>query len=104
MSATLMPADPSLSMTSSGTLAIDGCDVTEIVAHHGAPVWIVSDSAIRANLADIRTAFAHHYPDVRVLYASKANPEPAILQIVREEGAGIDVVTAGHVRLALMAG
>jgi len=104
MSAVSLPADPSLSIAPSGALAIDGCDVTEIVAHHGAPVWIVSDSAIRSNIDDIRTAFARHHPNVRVLYASKANPEPAILQIVREEGAGIDVVTAGHVRLALMAG
>ncbi len=99
-----LPSDPCLTLSPSGALAIDGCDVTEIVADHGAPVWIISNSTIRSNIDDIRRAFAHHDATVRVLYASKANPEPAVLQIVHEEGAGLDVVTAGHIDLALMAG
>lgn len=99
-----LPSDPSLTVAPSGALAIDGCDVMEIIAHCGAPVWVISDSTIRSNLDDINAAFAGHYPSVRVLYASKANPEPAVLQIAREAGAGLDVVTAGHVSLAVAAG
>ena len=99
-----LPDDPSLTVAPSGALAIDGCDVMEIIAEYGAPVWVISDSTIRSNLDDMNAEFAHHYPSVRVLYASKANMEPAVLQIVREAGAGLDVVTAGQIHLATVAG
>lgn len=89
---------------SSGELEIGGRTATSLAAEFGTPLWVISDEVVRANISDLRSAFERRYPSVRVVYASKANPEPAILRICRDEGLGLDVVTAGHMRLAEMAG
>lgn len=40
----------------------------------------------------------------RIFFASKANSNPSVLKILVKEGAGIDVVSAGEIRLAFAAG
>lgn len=87
-----------------GHLEIDGCDVVDLVAEHGAPLWVISESTIRANYRRLRDAFQAEYPSTSVLYASKANPEPAIIGIALSEGAAVDAVTLGHLRLIERAG
>lgn len=91
-------------INSADHLEIDGCDTVELADRFGTPLWVLSESRIRDNLCRLRDAFCRVYPRTRVIYASKANPEPAILRIVKLEGALVDVVTLGHIRLALSAG
>jgi diaminopimelate decarboxylase len=62
--------------TAEGHLEIDGCDVVDLVAEHGAPLWVISEATIRANYRRLRDAFRRVYPATTVLYATKANPEP----------------------------
>lgn len=95
---------PFIESSDSGHLMIDGCDTLDIAAEFGTPVWVVSERTIRHNYRSIQGAFTAVYRDTRIAYASKANPQPALLAIVRSEGALVDVVTMGHIRLALMAG
>ena len=48
--------------------------------------------------------FASLYPKSKVLYASKAFVNSAIVQLVTEEGLGMDVVSAGEVAIAKAGG
>ena len=90
--------------TASGHLEIDGCDVVDLVAEHGAPLWVISEATIRANYVRLRDAFRRVHPATTVLYATKANPEPAIIRVALSEGAMVDAVTLGHMRLIERAG
>jgi len=73
--------------TADGHLEIDGCDVVDLMAEHGAPLWVISEATIRANYQRLRDAFRRIYPATTVLYATKANPEPAIIRVALSEGA-----------------
>ena len=87
-----------------GHLEIDGCDVVELVERFGAPLWVISESTVRANYRRLRDAFRRVYEATDVLYATKANPQPAIIAAVLDEGALVDAVTLGHLKLILRAG
>ncbi len=87
-----------------GHLEIDGCDVVDLAAEFGAPFWVISESTIRANYRRLRDAFRRVYPATDVLYATKANPQPAIIAACLAEGALVDAVTLGHLRLIERAG
>lgn len=103
--ARIRPHDVGLGVISDSTLSIDGCSVAELADRYGAPLWIVSAETIRHNTRSIRDAFrAPGLATTRIVYASKANPAPAILRLVTAEGAMVDVASMGHATLAVRAG
>lgn len=88
----------------SGHLTIDGCDAVELASRFGTPLWVISETTIRANARRLHDAFVAVHPRTRVVYASKANPEPAVVRIAHDEGCWVDAVTMGHLRLLERAG
>lgn len=95
---------PYLGFDARGRLHIDGCDVLELADRFGTPLWVISERTIRHNYQTLLEAFRTVYANTRIVYASKANPELAILRILQLEGALVDAVTMGHIRLELRAG
>src|SRR6266571_4313610 len=95
---------PRIHVSQEGRLDIDGCDAAGLAKEFGTPLWVISEGTIRENYHRLRAAFERQYPNMRVVYASKANPEPAILRILKLEGALVDAVTMGHIQLILKAG
>ena len=93
-----------LGVNERGHLTIDGCDSVELVEAFGAPLWVISEHAIRENVARLCEAFSRVHARTRVVYASKANPEPAVVRVAHETGAWVDAVTMGHLRLLERAG
>ncbi len=87
-----------------GHLEIDGRDVVSLAEEFGAPLWVISESTVRDNYRRLRDAFHRVYPATEVLYATKANPQPAIIAALLDEGAMVDAVTLGHLKLILRAG
>lgn len=85
-------------------LEVDGCDAHALVTQFGSPLWVISENTVRQNYRELRDAFTRVYPRTQVVYASKANPEPALIQIALSEGALVDVVTLGHIALVGVAG
>ena len=59
---------------------------------------------MRDNYRRLRDAFQRVYAPTEVLYATKANPQPAIIAALLAEGAMVDAVTLGHLKLILRAG
>ena len=74
----------------------------DIARRLGTPTYVYDESIIRRQCNTLK----HHLSGIptRLLYAMKANSHPALLQIIRSEGFGIDAVSPGELHLALAAG
>ena len=82
-------------------LGLGGCDAVELAGRFGTPLYVYDEQTIRVRCREYRTAIEAVYPDALVLYASKAFSGPMILQIVQQEGLGLDVVSSGELFTAL---
>ncbi|MGC9434552.1 MAG: diaminopimelate decarboxylase [Methanomicrobiales archaeon] len=87
-----------------GSLQIGGHDCPALAAEFGTPLYVTDEQRIRANARRLWKALTAHYPDVRMLFAAKANGNLAIFRILADEGLGADVFSAGELRLARQAG
>jgi diaminopimelate decarboxylase len=91
-------------VSSSHHLLIGGCDLVELAQRFGTPLYVYDEQTIRAHCREYRAAIEAVYPDAVVLYASKALSNLAVLQIVHQEGLGVDVVSGGELFAVLRAG
>lgn len=86
-------------------LTIGGCDLTELVAKFGSPLYILDELTLRTACRHYTGALAKYYPgDSLSIYASKAWNCLAVCSIIASEGLGIDVVSGGELYTALQAG
>jgi diaminopimelate decarboxylase len=85
-----------------GRLYLGGCPAEDLARAFGTPLYAYEEAVIRAQARRMRRCFAQAEPDFH--YAMKANNNPVLLGILREEGLGIDAVSPFEVRLALEAG
>lgn len=90
--------------TASGALAIGGVALPDLAAEFGTPLYIYDEATLRGRAALIRDAFAQAYPRTHAVYAGKAFMNSAILQVLRSEGYGLDVVSGGELFAGLHAG
>ena len=67
------------------------------------PFHLYDEAGIRERARRLNQAFAWH-PDFREYFAVKALPNPRILQIMREEGCGLDCSSATELTLAEVCG
>ena len=82
-------------MTSTGFFQISREAVEKFAAEYGTPLLVLSLEEIKNNYNLLRK----HLPGVRIHYAIKANPHPAILKIMDELNASFDVASDGEIRL-----
>ena len=85
-----------------GTLSCEGVPLDRIAADVGTPAYIYSAAMVRDRYARLDSALAP-LPH-RVHYTLKANSNAGILRVLRELGAGVDVVSGGELFRALRAG
>ena len=83
-----------------GHLIIGGCDTVELAARFGTPLYLFDEFSLRSKCAEFKTEFSQHYTDTTVIYACKAFISKALALILREEGLGLDVVSAGELYVA----
>jgi len=83
-----------------GHLTIGGCDVVELAADFGTPLYIFDEATLRRTCRDYREEFSRVYPDSLVIYAAKAFLNRALATVIREEGLGLDVVSGGELSIA----
>ncbi len=95
---------PHLNVNARDHLTIGGVDTVELAAEFGTPLYVVDESRIRERYRDFYNAFASLYPEVEIRYAYKANSSLAVLHILRQEGAGADVLSEGEILLASRVG
>ncbi|HZN98271.1 MAG TPA: diaminopimelate decarboxylase [Gemmatimonadales bacterium] len=83
-------------------LVLAGVSLPEIAERVGTPVFVYNAEAIRARYRSLDTALAG-LPH-RICYAVKANSNLAVLRVLRELGAGADIVSIGELKRVLAAG
>jgi diaminopimelate decarboxylase len=85
-----------------GELVCEDVTLTDIADAVATPTYVYSAGSIRAAYA--RLSAALHGLPVHIHYAMKANSNLALLALLRECGAGVDVVSSGELHRARMAG
>jgi len=93
-------AGPGDRFTAHGEFAVDGVGLEGIVGRFGTPVYVYSAGTIRAQYRRLAGAF----PGFTVCYSLKANPNPSVCRLLREEGAGAEVSSGAELATALGAG
>lgn len=83
-------------------LYLGGVALRTIAEQVGTPVYVYNAEAIRERYRSLDTALAG-MPH-RICYAVKANSTLAVLRVLRDLGAGADIVSAGEMSRALAAG
>ncbi len=82
-----------------GRLFIAGCDVHEMAAEFGTPLFVYDEQHLRARCREAVEAFGPG-----VAYATKAFLCTAMARLAYEEGMHLDVATGGELHVALNAG
>ncbi len=86
-----------------GTSLMDGgVSLTDVAAEFGTPVYVYNAGVIRRQFQALDDALS----DIphRICFAVKANSNLAVLRVLRDLGAGADIVSAGEMSRALAAG
>ncbi|MCL2445440.1 MAG: diaminopimelate decarboxylase [Oscillospiraceae bacterium] len=93
-----------LNINKKGHLTIGGMDSLDLAAQHGTPVLVMDEAQIRENCRAYTSSIARYYNGHGMaLYASKAFSCKEICRIAKDEGLGLDVVSAGELYTALQA-
>lgn len=90
-----------------GRLFAEDVDLARIVAEVGTPFYCYSTATLTRHYRVFRDAFAAtDRPGAQTLvcYAMKANSNQAVLATLAREGAGMDIVSGGELRRAVLAG
>ena len=81
-------------------LVIGGCDSVALAEEFGTPLYVFDEVDLRSRCAEFETEFKQRYPDTTVCYSAKAFTARAMLQLVKEEGLDLDVVSGGELGIA----
>lgn len=73
-----------------------------LVAEYGSPLYVYNESILRARCKELTALVA--YPAFRVNYSAKANTNPALLEIIREEGLLVDAMSPGEIFIEMSVG
>ncbi|MEK7777994.1 MAG: diaminopimelate decarboxylase, partial [Chloroflexota bacterium] len=83
-----------------GCLVIGGCDCVDLVEEFGTPLYVFDEYTLRSKCAEFKKEFGSRYADTVILYAGKAFMNRALVNMFKEEGLGLDVVSAGEMHIA----
>jgi diaminopimelate decarboxylase len=87
-----------------GHLRIGGCDLVDLAAKFGTPLYVYDEATLRSRLRGYREALRSWPAGGDVLYSAKAYLSPAMVRLLIEEDCGIDVVSGGELAIALRFG
>lgn len=78
-----------------GSLHCEGVDLETLADEHGTPLYVYSAATILDHYRRLSGAMAADL-DCLVCYATKANSNLAVLNLLAKEGAGFDIVSGGE--------
>ena len=85
-----------------GAIHCEDVPLERIVERTGTPTYVYSRDTITRHFGQLRDAFGG--VETLICYSVKANANLAVLQTLRDLGAGFDVVSGGELFRALQAG
>ena len=84
------------------TLFLEDISVETLMQEYGSPLYVYEESVLRSQFRQLSSGFPEGLLEIH--YSMKANSNPSLLKILREEGSSIDAVSEFEVRLALESG
>ncbi|GAA4061368.1 diaminopimelate decarboxylase [Amphibacillus indicireducens] len=84
-------------------LIFGGIDTIDLAKKYGTPLYVYDVNRIRANARSFVNQFEKLGVKAQVAYASKAFSSVAMLQVAKQEGLSLDVVSQGELYTALKA-
>lgn len=78
----------------------EGVSAESLAQEYGTPLYVYEVNRIRENYQRFFQAFRSRWSKFKVFYAVKANSNPAIAQILFQEGAHCDCASSNEIRLA----
>lgn len=91
----------SLFQTDGPDLLVGGVPVREIAAKTATPAYIYDAALMRRTYRQLATALEGF---ATIHYSVKANPNPQVIKVFVDEGAGVEIASVGEYRAALAAG
>jgi diaminopimelate decarboxylase len=95
---------PGSRVDTDGELVVAGCRLADLADSWGTPLYVIDETAVRAQVRRVRRALEHQWPVSRMVFASKAFPCTAMYRLMAHEGIGVDVAGAGELVMALAGG
>ncbi len=77
-------------------------DPRSLVSRFGSPLYVYNENVLRKRCGELLRLSSH--PGFRVNFSAKANTNPALLRIIREEGCVVDAMSPGELHLNSLAG
>ena len=71
-----------------------------LAAEHGTPFQLYDEEAIRGNARELIGSFSEAFPGFQQFFAVKALPNPAVLNVLLDEGCGLDCSSAAELHVA----
>lgn len=96
---TIQPA--TLTTGANGHYQLGGIDVKQLMDRYGSPLYVMDEQTIRNNCRMYTETLKTHYPNYLVVFAGKACMAVGLLNVLGEEGLGVDVVSGGELHTAL---
>jgi diaminopimelate decarboxylase len=88
-----------------GRLEVGGCDTIELASEFGTPAYVFAEDDMRTRArAFVQAGRDAGHSDFNVVFASKACPCTAVLELFAGEGLWCDAASGGELHLALEAG
>lgn len=75
----------------------------ELIQKFGSPLYVYDENKIRSRYQELKESISI-IKNTKILYACKANSNVEIIKVLKEEGAGVDVVAPGEIYSAVLAG
>ncbi len=85
-----------LKINDNGNLELGGCDLAELADKYATPLYVLDETTLRGVMRQYKDAFKN-YPNINMMYASKALMTTTVAKIAAEEGFGFDVVSGGEI-------
>src|SRR4051794_772159 len=85
-----------------GVLSADGCSLVKIAEEIGTPAYVYSAEAFLNPLLELKQGLKSL--DYLICFAVKSNSNLAILKLLGDAGAGMDIVSGGELYRARLAG
>lgn len=79
-------------------------EMASLADQFGTPLFVLDEGSVRERTGRFKSALSARWPRTSLTYASKANGTLALLQVVADEGYGIDCAGAGELMAAIRAG
>jgi diaminopimelate decarboxylase len=79
-----------------------GRDPYELIRAYGSPLFVYNEEMLRRRCRELRALIS--LPQARVCYSAKANANPHLLRLIREEGLLADAMSPGELAINRLAG